>query len=352
MAGPAYSSSFLTRSQSQKFRDLLPVTFDDLSLTEAADFTASYDQPQSLDAAGDGLDHPALMFFTDRRRNQDLWHLIPGLYWTLPCKQEKPAAKVLLRARGGPPAALDQDHPIMVAGQYGAGRTIWMGFSGTWRWRRLGHDSEYFDKFWTQTLHYLIDSRRVGNQQRGRIMLDAERVPQGQILRFTVQALDPSYKPLVAPGLTADVEDPRGRSEPIELTPVAHDPADPAAQTRPGWYSGQFTPTELGPHELTVNLGGDAVLRRAFQAVPPQAEFDDPRLDRAALAQIAAKTGGQYLGIDEIFRLADPRLLPDLALHPESRPNPVAVWDTRRALLLLVALLTIEWAVRKRHKLM
>jgi uncharacterized membrane protein len=352
MAGPAYASSFLTRTQSQNICDLLPVTFDDLSLTEAADFTSSFDRPLAVEPTAEGLDHPALMFFNDFRRNQDLWHDVPGLYWCLPCKLAKPAAKTLLVARGADPAAPDQLRPIMVAGQYGAGRTVWMGFDGSWRWRRLGHDSEYFDKFWTQTIHFLIDARRLGNQQRGRIKLDSQRVGQGRLLKFSALALDPSYKPLLVKTLTAVLEDPAGRSESIEMVPAVADPSDPAAKTRLGWYTGQITPTQLGPHELTIALDGGATLRRTLQVIPPQAEFDDPRLDRVALTQIAQKTGGRYFDIDQLARLADPQVLPDQAKHPESRPNPAALWDTGRMLILLVTLLSVEWAVRKHFKLM
>ena len=51
--------------------------------------------------------------------------------------------------------------PLLVSGQYGGGRTIFFGFDGTWRWRPAGRNAEYFNRFWLQTVRFLVEGRAV-----------------------------------------------------------------------------------------------------------------------------------------------------------------------------------------------
>ena len=40
----------------------------------------------------------------------------------------------------------------MVTGRYGAGTVLYFGFHGTYKWRSLGVQSAYFDRFWDRRL--------------------------------------------------------------------------------------------------------------------------------------------------------------------------------------------------------
>jgi len=43
--------------------------------------------------------------------------------------------------------------------------------------------------------------------------------------------------------------------------------------------------------------------------------------------------------------------IPDRSETIVQRGRPIELWDTNRLLILLLVLLTIEWALRKRYKL-
>jgi hypothetical protein len=68
------------------------------------------------------------------------------------------------------------------------------------------------------------------------------------------------------------------------------------------------------------------------------------------LQDIAKLTGGQYFDIDQTGQLA--ASLPDRIRRLELRSPPMPVWDTNRVLILIAVLLSLEWALRKRFKLL
>ena len=81
-----------------------------------------------------------------------------------------------------------------------------------------------------------------------------------------------------------------------------------------------------------------------FQVQGPDLEAKQPSADHDALQRIAAATGGQVVGLDEL-----PALLagiPDRSIRiPDDIVEPL--WDTKLALMLFVGLISTEWALRK-----
>ena len=65
---------------------------------------------------------------------------------------------------------------------------------------------------------------------------------------------------------------------------------------------------------------------------------------------LARETGGAYFAINQLDELAG--ALPNRIRRLETRSQPIPLWDTNRVLFLLVALLGLEWAVRKKLKML
>jgi hypothetical protein len=81
--------------------------------------------------------------------------------------------------------------------------------------------------------------------------------------------------------------------------------------------------------------------------VPSEDERRDPRADRAALAALAAATGGQVFDTPDALLAALPR---DLG-RAESTTAERGLWDTWWALALVITLLGLDWAIRRRNRL-
>ncbi|MFW6335614.1 MAG: hypothetical protein ACOC3G_00595, partial [Phycisphaeraceae bacterium] len=83
---------------------------------------------------------------------------------------------------------------------------------------------------------------------------------------------------------------------------------------------------------------------RAVQVRPTEAEARNPETDHAKLASLAEATGGAVVSPDELGRLAE--LIPS---RPRRTPFEIreSLWDSWLALIMVLSLLTLEWAGRK-----
>jgi uncharacterized membrane protein len=146
MAGPSFTNRFLSGGQTSKIRSLLPVTFGDVAATEVASLLESDDQVWDLSVVEASLDHPIMRFESDMRRSMDVWKLFPGVVWTYPVRDAIPTASTLLEHSDPALMQMAGPRPLLVSGQYGSGRTVFLAFEGTWRWREAGRNAEFFNR--------------------------------------------------------------------------------------------------------------------------------------------------------------------------------------------------------------
>ncbi len=345
VAGPKYSTRFFTSYRTREIRDLLPVRLGDMPDRDVRWLGRPYTQAWRMRFTPDGAEHPLLQFGTDPQAGRLVAQALPGVYWSYPAAAAKPGAATLVE-HGDPRLKVRDDwRPLLVAGRYGPGRVLYMGFDGSWRWRRLGE--RYFDRFWVQAVRYLVEGRLMGGKRRGRIATDRDVYPVGSRIGITARLYDAAFEPLTDPLVPAVV---RGRPPAppveVELRLMAN---------RPGHYEGAVIARDVGVTEIEVALhgvGGGKPIRVTKQVTvePPRVEFQDPRLNRALLADVADRSGGRYYEIDEVDRIAGD--LPDRHETVVVRQPPRTLWDTWRLLALAVLLLTVEWAVRKRYRMM
>ena len=96
-------------------------------------------------------------------------------------------------------------------------------------------------------------------------------------------------------------------------------------------------------------LAGIAVTRFHVNARDP--ELDNPTADFSLLREISHASGGEFLTPEQLLeRLKswEKDGLPGLSL---TRQEQLSLWDNWGTLLLLVLLMTTEWAIRKKRGL-
>ncbi len=102
----------------------------------------------------------------------------------------------------------------------------------------------------------------------------------------------------------------------------------------------------------TVNgqaIAGIAVTRFHVNARDP--ELDDSTADYSQLREISHSSGGEFLTPEQLLEKLKnwaENGLPGLSL---TRREQITLWDNWFSLLLIVSLLTIEWAMRKKRGL-
>jgi len=343
-AARTHSPAFLRERALKPLHDLLPVTLDpeaDLLLNQIGHYQLSASAFEIPQAA---YGHPVLRLSDDAVSTKLAWQGIGDVYWHYPVLREKPVATVLMR-HGRPRMKNAFGGHVLAAVQFvGAGRTGYLGFDSTWRWRRFG--PELYDRFWVQLVRYLSEGKLLGGSKRATLLVENEHPVLGEAVTVTARLLDTRFEPLARDEVSAQyvVEDQKAD---FPLT---------ARRDRPGWFEGRFVPDRVGSYRIRLALPGvaageSAEVEREVLVGRPNLEILHPQMNKAALTTIAEQShGGRYWEIDEVEAL--PGVIPDLHEEIPVRSRPTTLWDNWKVLTLLVSLLSVEWAVRKWSRLL
>jgi hypothetical protein len=267
---------------------------------------------------------------------------------------------VLASAGGAGGAGEAADAPAVIAAQpYGLGKVLWVGTDGTWRWRHRVGDA-YHHRFWGQAVRWAASGKLTAGNRLVRFGPERPRVADGDPVPLQARFADD------APGVTPELlvaarifkaEVARGTSsaptaagEAVAVVPLRMKAGQPRTfeGTAPGLPQGSYVV------RLDVPQLADA-LKAEGATTPPEAPLevalrDTPeRIELAArrdpLDRLASATGGRVFADFEANGL--PPLLRRLT-RVETRTEETTLWDKPWALGLFFALLTVEWAMRKR----
>jgi hypothetical protein len=345
MAGPKHSGRLLTNARTSGLAQILPVTFGDVGALEVAALLSTNQRAWNLKVVPANADHPTMRFYPDRQETLQRWETLPGIFWSFPCKDARPTSQVLLEHSDPTLRSVEGSRPLLVAGRYGSGHTLYLGFNGTWRWRRAGRQAEFFDKFWIQAVRYLVEGRSLEGRRRGYVQTDRDRYEIGDKVTITARLQDPTFNPLVAPKVDATLQVGSDTPETVPLLPVAN---------QPGHFEASVTARRTGL--VKVRLGVPAseaeggVIATEYNVDLPSVETNQLWLNKPLLMDLASLSGGQYFDIDKTGGLT--AAVPDKSETIEVRSKPDPLWDVRGMLIGLVGLLGCEWFLRKRFKLL
>jgi uncharacterized membrane protein len=297
-------------------------------------------KPTGVRLGPDAAQTPITQILEDAALNARLWPALPKLTWLATGLAPKPGAAVLLVTDEPIPA------PVVVVGRHGAGRVLWSASDETWRWRdRIGE--RVHQTFWAQAIRWGLGARLRGTDPRLQVALDRGRMDPAERAELRVSCRDRAGQPLAEPPRVylSDLDDPQQEPRSLDLIPV-----DGVA----GLWQAILANVPVGRWgiEAAADPDGDRLseMRQLDVRRAASAEGADLSSDPANLARLARAGGGKAT---DVAGLAD--LVTILADGLEPRRVPVdrtwSLWDNPTPLLLLLALLTGEWLVRRRHGL-
>jgi uncharacterized membrane protein len=320
-----------------RIADALPIEIDRV---EGADFTEpAVDQfflkgPLTMVPTGSH----AITRLTADADNLALWSRLPPLNWAnkfSDIKRQAPGMRVLLET--------PQGQPLLVSGEYGAGRTLAFAGAETFRWPMHGFTREH-NRFWRQIILWLVkqDDR---NRDDVWIKLDQRRVNPGSKLAVRAGARTSAGDPVDTARLETALVHPGGRRETLNLSRDGTE------------FRGTLQPTEAGEYAIeTKAFDGDRLLGTAtsgFLVYDRDIELSTPAADpdlMAALAGWTRQEGGRALAPEEL-----PKLLGELARRPPDYEVRQKRWklagtpaDAWLMLLVMTSVLTTEWFLRKK----
>jgi hypothetical protein len=351
VCGPQFTGEFVTMNRLRDIRQLLPVRLGDNEFIDSIQALASATDNQAgqMLPVSHNLDHPAMSFRSDAAQTEQIWNSLPGVYWNFPAIAAKPTARVLLER--GDQVNSEGNQPLLVDGRYGSGTVMYMGFQDTWRWRSVGVQAQYFDRFWIQTVRYLVENRSLQGSRRGFIDAEKNEFELGDRVTLIGRVLDASFKPLTASSVEANVRSEDGRLQTVEMKLLPQ---------QEGRYEAVFVAQRTGNYQATINIPNaneedDMIEPVSFRVVPPNAESGAWWLNEKLLTEVAERSGGQYVSLARISELPDK--LPASSRRVELNSPPKPFWDINSTLRWLtlglpVVLLSIEWILRKAYKLL
>ena len=291
-----------------------------------------------------GLRHAATRFHSDpRRARAEVWDRLPSFYWNFPVLKEKPGATVLAR-HSDPREAVEPYgmRPIIAVHRFGGGNVMFVATDETHRWRSVAEP--IFERFWVQSVRYLLEGRHAGKRRRFRVYLDREIVDLGDAIPMEAEVFDESFEPVDLDSVKVTITDPNDDESEILLE---------AIPDKPGRYSGSFSPSLEGDYEVDASVGEWRAKTPAatFMVRLPDREMGDVRVDDALLRDLSRRTRGISPTLSEIDSLGDPKLIPPATERIVTSGTPIPLWDTWLTVAVLLTLLCAEWILRKKYRM-
>ena len=322
--------------------DLLPVVPD----IEAADrggvgVGRAFRLPWPLQLAPEGeegLGARLTRLLDDRDGSRALWQRLPGQRFFFPAAASKPVATVLAEHGGPDQRRNGRGMPVFAVQNVGAGRVVWSGFDETYRWRAL-YEAAY-NRFWVGGARYLFEGRAQAGNARLRLFVSDDAIDLGDAVELTAEAKDEALQPLVADSFAVVVERDGEAPETLQLPP---------AEGAPGGYALRFRPQRLGAYRVRAADKQGRAAEAVFQVVAAQYEREGP-MDRAELAAVTAAPGGELCDTPQQLLAAVERIPSRTATDTWRTPHPL--WDGWPTIAFVLAVLAVEWVLRKRSNLL
>jgi hypothetical protein len=318
---------------------LLPVVREPGLFRTEAQVRLSTQTTYLLELTPEGRGDPIFEFHADPIKNRAVLTSLPGMYWSFPVTRARPGATILAR-HGDPRMQNQHGRHVLVASQlYGPGRTVFLGFDSTYRWRYLSED--YFDGFWARLIDRVGRSKALGGRFPFQVHLGksgyrvGEQVSVG--VRFTEAAAVAEASRLVA-----ELEVAGQPPEPVQFERAADD-TDLLTATFPADKAGAYT-LRISPATAAEAGAAVRVSTTTFRVEPPRREVDEPSLNRPLLNDIARVTKGRVFDFTTIDQLDDAIAMREVNQTLEDREE---LWDAPLLYATIVLGLTAEWILRK-----
>jgi hypothetical protein len=265
--------------------------------------------------------------------NVEVWEDLPGFQWYAPLLRAKAGTEVLAVHKEN-----YNEHgrlPLLVTRTFGAGKVLFMGTDGAWRWRR-GVEDKYHYRFWGQVVRWMAYQRNMAKGETMRLYFSPDQPQMRQTLALNANVMGRNGEPLASGDVTARVLAPSGKTETVRFTPAGDEW---------GVFRARFTAGEAGRHEVQLACRQTgATLETSFFVQGVAAERVGRPARPEVLEEIARVTRGKVM---------DPRKLEEMVHSLSNLPEPppsvrrVQLWSHPIVAGVFVVLLGAFWIARK-----
>lgn len=268
-----------------------------------------------------------------------IWNGLPNWNWLVELVKLKPGARVFCEhpTKMGTNSRL----PVILMQQATAGKVLFHATDETWRWRFRTGDL-YHGRYWIQAIRYLSRGRLIGKDRTAELTADQAVYQRGQSATLRVKFVDEKFIPHETDGVSVIIERKGEGRQTAKLTRL---------RELPTTFEGQLTRLGEGTYHGWVS-------QPAFNEAPPSVDFrvEVPQrellrrgMDKPDLQLAASTSHGRFYTLDDVDKL--PGEIPSGTPVPLETDEPIPLWNRWELLTLVTSLLTAEWLLRKRWKL-
>jgi len=293
----------------------------------------------SWSLTSDGERQPALRLSDSPSANTTLWPTLPDMRWAASV-QAQPGAITLASFQ---PGDSQPGKPAAVFRSVGAGAVLYLGTDDLWRWRYQVGDL-YHQRLWMQLAAWIAAPPFQAEDKKLSIGTDRLRYTPGEQSEIRVRVRNPAGE------LISDAE-PRAflLLDGKEIATLQLEP-DP---THFGIYRALTPPLKAGAYEIAVAESPAAVrsdLRLSLRVADTgNPEWATLTLNRPLLESMATASGGRFLR-EEQAATELPNLLQSID-RKQTTVRETILWSSWWWFGIVIVLLTAEWLLRKRLRL-
>jgi hypothetical protein len=345
IAGERWTKNLFERTDdpATQWLTMLPIVAEPGLYQTEVTMKLSAKEAWKLEITPEGKADPIFQFDPDREKNEKVLANLPGMFWHFPVTHAKPGATVL--ARHADPRMRNEhgQHVLLATQLVGPGRTFFVAFDSTYRWRYL--DEQYFDGFWARMIDRAGRTKQLGGRYPYTLSTDRNSYKPGSQVTLTARFDNVSDIDTGLDTLHGEVEVADAPPIPLTLSPKGGEA---------GAFEATFTVNKPGPHFIKVWSGAEEaklVIKAATLQIPvelPNLEYERPTLDLGTLQAMARASHGAVFDLTQVDQVADAFKVHKVARVLEDRQeiwNAPILWGS-----ILLAIFT-EWVLRKKFRM-
>lgn len=281
----------------------------------------------------EGMPLAALRFADGEDENARTWESLEPPRWSMPC-EPLPGSAVLAEAVDGNGAA----SPALVHWRVGRGQVLYAAIDEFWRWR-LGVGERYHERFWMQVAGWLSEPPYMVEDDHVSIASDRLVYDPGDLAELRVRLRDATGKFVDTAKLQAVLYEGRNERGSFDLE---------EDESGGGIYRGISGALASGSYELAIRErdGKEYPPRLRIEVrEPPDLEMRQLHMNRDLLETMARRAGGKFFLEEDVAALPAELAQVD---RKEIIASDLRLWSSWWWFLPIVALLTMEWTIRKR----
>ena len=194
VAGERFTKDYFDRPDdpNSAWLPLLPVVSEPGLFRTDVTAQLSAKNAWKLEITPEGHADPVFQFADRPEENDRILAALPGMFWHYPVTRAKAGATVL--ARHADPRMRNEygNHVLLATQLVGPGRTFFVGFDSTYRWRYL--DEQTFDGFWARMIDRAGRSKQLGGRYPFSLSTDRASYRPGSQVTLTARFENPNDK--------------------------------------------------------------------------------------------------------------------------------------------------------------